>query len=124
MVGGKKMENKISKEVSVSEGVNSLKVSSPPFSLSEREDDFEWKHIGLWAIRGVGSTEYVKRGFPKEYHEELEKLDEKFNKRIEWARKRIKSSYLIQKIDNERWIAIAELQKKFLKREGFHLLGE
>jgi len=112
-------------QISVSEGVNSLKVASPPFSLSEREDeDFKWKHIGLWAIRGVGSTKYIQQGFPREYHEELEKLDEKFNKRIEWARKRIKSSYLIQKIDNERWIAIAELQKKYLKREGFHLLGE
>jgi len=111
-------------QISVSEGVNSLEASSRPFSLSEREDDFEWKFIGQWAIRGVGSTEYVMTGFPKEYHEELEKLDEKFSKRIEWARKHIKSHSRVEEIENRRWIAIAELQKKYLKREGFHLLGE
>jgi hypothetical protein len=124
MVGGKKMENKKVNQISVSEGVNSLNASSPQFSLSEREDDFEWKHIGLWAIRGVGSTRYVQQGFPKEYHKELSELDEKYNKKIEWVRKHIKSHSRVEEIENKRWIAISELQKKYLKREGFHLLGE
>jgi len=118
------MENKKVNQISVSEGVNSLKVSSPPFSLSERED-FEWKHIGLWAIRGVGSTEYIRHGFPREYYNELKQLDEKFDKRIEWVRKNLKLHHSrIEEIENKRWIAIAELQKKYLKKEGFHLLGE
>jgi pyruvate/2-oxoacid:ferredoxin oxidoreductase beta subunit len=119
------MEEKINQTKTLESGVNHSQPTAPQgFSLNEVQEEEEWAEIGMWLIKGVDAKEYARKGFPKEYHEELRQLDEKYDKRIEWIRKKIRSyEQKIKELENKRWSEIRELQRKYLREEGFILLG-
>jgi hypothetical protein len=96
-------------------------VSQSPSGIST---ELEYGEIGLWIFKGVGARDYVRRGFPPEYHKELHALDEKYDRQIDFLRKKIRNyERKIRELENRRWTEIRELQRKYLEREGFILLG-
>jgi len=117
------LEKKENEKITFESGVKHSQTQAPQgFSLNEVQE--EMAEIGMWLIKGAGAKEYARKGFPEEYHSELEQIDEKYNKRIQWIRKRIRSyEHKIEELENKRWSEIRELQRKYLRKEGFILLG-
>jgi len=76
-----------------------------------------YRVVGMCYVFDPENREKIR--FPPEYFEELKKIDEKYDVKIQRLQRQAKAiENEINKLLNRKWDEIRELQKKYLERMG------